>query len=219
MIYPIFALQSNVQLQFLDLDATGNATLGKHVAIDGQLVGSRLIGNVMYLVTTYSPRVPYELLPAGATAQQKSAALDQMTSADFLPTWRADASAAEALLADTDCYVHPTNRSLALEVTTITAIDLGSPTLARASRCFVGGTEAVYMAPTNLYLATTRFPSPSCPPGSCNTRRSSRPTFTSSRSRAWRSTTAPRARSRATSAGTSSASPTGWANTTATCAS
>ncbi len=158
MIYPPFALRSSVQLQFLDLDATGNATLGKHVAIAGQLVGSRLIGNVMVLVTTHSPRVPYELLAAGATAQQKTATLDQMTTADFLPTWQADASAAEALVADTDCYVHLTNRSLAFQVTTITAIDLASPTLARASRCFVGGTEAIYMAPTNLYLATTRYP-------------------------------------------------------------
>ncbi len=158
MIYPIFALRSNVQLQFLDLDATGNATLGKHVVIDGQLVASRLIGNVMYLVTTYSPRVPYEQLAAGVTAQQKSTVLDQMTSADFLPTWKADTAAAETLVADTDCYVHPSNASFALQVTTITAIDLGSPTLARASRCFVGGTEAIYMAPTNLYLATSRFP-------------------------------------------------------------
>jgi hypothetical protein len=158
MIYPIFALQSTVQLQFLDLDATGNATLGQHVAIDGQLVGSRLIGNVMYLVTTYSPHVPYELLAAGATAQQKSAALDRMSSADFLPTWRADTLAAETLVADTDCYVHPGNASLALQVTTITAIDLGTATLARTSRCFIGGTEAIYMAPANLYLATTRFP-------------------------------------------------------------
>ncbi|HEY2560242.1 MAG TPA: beta-propeller domain-containing protein [Caldimonas sp.] len=158
MIYPIFAMQSNVQLQFLDLDATGNATLGAHVVIDGQLVASRLIGNVLYVVTTYSPHVPYEQLAAGATAQQRATVLDQMTSADFLPTWRADASAAEVLVADTDCYVHPSNASLALQVTTISAIDLGSPTLARASRCFVGGTEAIYMAPTNLYLATTRFP-------------------------------------------------------------
>jgi hypothetical protein len=158
MIYPAFALRSNVQLQFLDLDATGNATLGKHVVIDGQFVGSRLIGNVMVLVTTYSPRVPYELLAPGAPAQQKASVLAQMTSADFLPTWQADASSAEALVADTDCYVHPTNSSLAFQVTTITTIDLSSPTLARASRCFIGGTEAIYMAPTNLYLATTRFP-------------------------------------------------------------
>jgi hypothetical protein len=158
MIYPISALRSNVQLQFLDLDATGNAALGTHVVIDGQLVGSRLIGNVLYLVTTFSPQVLYELLPAGTSAPQKAATLDQMATADFLPTWQADASATEALVADTDCYVQPANASLAFEITTITAIDLGSPTLARASRCFVGGTETIYMAPANLYLATTRFP-------------------------------------------------------------
>jgi hypothetical protein len=158
MIYMPFALQSSVQLQFVDLDGTGDATLGKHVAIDGQLVGSRLIGNVMVLVTTYSPRLPYELLPAGATVQEKTNALATMTARDFLPAWRADGSAAQALVADTDCYVQPKNASLALQVTTITTIDLASPTLARASRCFVGGTETLYMAPTNLYLATTRYP-------------------------------------------------------------
>lgn len=158
MVYLPFALQSSVQLQFVDLDGAGNATLGKHVAIDGQLVGSRLIGNVMVLVTTHTPRLPYELLPAGATAQQKGTELARMTTADFLPAWRDYASAAQSLVADTDCYVQPTNRSLAFQVTTITAIDLASPTLARASRCFLGGTEAIYMAPTNLYLATTRYP-------------------------------------------------------------
>jgi Beta propeller domain len=158
MIYPIYALRSNVQLQFLDLDATGNATLGKHVVIDGQLVGSRQVGNVMVLVTTFSPRVPFEQLPAGTPAAQKAGVLAQMTSADFLPTWQADTSPAEALLADTDCYVHPANASLTFQVVTITTIDLASPTLARSSRCFIGGTEAIYMAPTNLYLATSRFP-------------------------------------------------------------
>ncbi|HZV93129.1 MAG TPA: beta-propeller domain-containing protein, partial [Caldimonas sp.] len=157
-IYPAFALQSNVQLQFFDLDATGNATLGKHVAIDGQFVGSRLIGNVMVLVTTYSPRVPFELLPLGTPTAQKASTLAQMSTADFMPSWRADGAAPEALVADTDCYVHPSNASLAFQVTTITTIDLSSQTLARKSRCFIGGTEAIYMAPENLYLATTRFP-------------------------------------------------------------
>jgi len=158
LTYPPFAMQSKVQLQFVDLDAAGDATLGPRAAIDGRLVGSRLIGNVLVLVTTHAPRLPFDLLPANASAQQKDAELARMTTADFLPAWRAAGAAARPLVADTDCYVQPKNRSLALEVTTITAIDLVSPTLERASRCFVGGTEALYMAPKNLYLATTRFP-------------------------------------------------------------
>jgi len=159
MIYAPFAMQSSVQLQFADLDGTGNATLGKRATIDGRLVGSRLIGNVLFLVTTHSPRLAFDLLPPGATAPQKEAELAKLTTADFLPAWRTEGAAAQSLVAATDCYVQPANRSLALEVTTITAIDVASSTLARASRCFVGGTEALYMAPESLYLATTRYPS------------------------------------------------------------
>lgn len=158
LIYAPFAMRSKVQLQFIELDSAGDAKLGQRAAIDGRMVGSRLIGNVLVLVTTHAPRLPFELLPADATAAQRDAELAKMTTADFLPAWRAAGAAVLPLVADTDCYVQPKNRSFAIEVTTITTIDLGSPTLARASRCFVGGTEALYMAPKNLYLATTRFP-------------------------------------------------------------
>ena len=162
-VFMPIALQSKVQLQFLDLDAGGNAALGKHVAIDGRLIGSRLIGNVLFLVTTHSPRLAFDLLPSTATTQQKEATLASMTAADFLPTWRDGSAAAQQLVAATDCYVQPTNSSLGIQVTTITAIDMA--TYARASRCFLGGTETLYMAPTSLYVATTRFPSILLPTG------------------------------------------------------
>jgi hypothetical protein len=162
-VYMPIAMQSKVQLQFVDLDAAGNATLGKHVAIDGRLIGSRLIGNVLFLVTTHAPRLAFDLLPSSATTDQKEATLAKMTTADFLPTWKADSAAAEQLVADTDCYVQPMNASLGLEITTISAIDMA--TFARTSRCFVGGTETLYMAPKSLYVATTRFPSILLPTG------------------------------------------------------
>ena len=44
-----------------------------------------------------------------------------------------------------------------MQFTTITVFDLRSPTLAHTSRCFVGGSEAVYMSHDNLYVATTRM--------------------------------------------------------------
>jgi hypothetical protein len=162
-VYMPIAMQSKVQLQFIDLDAVGNATLGKHVAIDGRLVGSRMIGNVVFLVTTHSPRLAYELLPSTATTEQKETTLASMTTADFLPTWRDGTAAAQQLVADTDCYVQPMNSSLGIQVTTITAIDMA--TFARSSRCFLGGTETLYMAPASLYVATTRFPSILLPTG------------------------------------------------------
>jgi len=113
------AMQSKVQLQFIDLDAVGNAALGKHVAIDGRFVGSRLIGNVVFLVTTHAPRLAFELLPPVATHEEKETTLAKMTSADFLPTWQADGAAAQQLVADTDCYVQPANSSFGLQVADI----------------------------------------------------------------------------------------------------
>ncbi len=164
-IYPPTALRASVQVQLAELDAAGNATLGTRVAIDGRLLGSRLAGNVLVLVSTHTPRLAFDLLPASATTAQKDAELAKLAAADLLPTWRVSGATAQPLLADTDCYVQPKNSSLGLAVTTITAIDLGSPALTRASRCFVGGTEAMYMAPKSLYLATTRYPIPTLTAG------------------------------------------------------
>ena len=160
LIYPPIALHSSVQVQLADLDAAGNATLGTSVAIEGRLLGSRMVGNVLVLVSTHTPRLAVDLLPASATAAQKDGELAKLSAADVLPTWRASGATAQPLLADTDCYVQPKNSSFGLEVTSITTIDLGTPALTRASRCFVGGTEALYMAPKSLYLATTRYPIP-----------------------------------------------------------
>lgn len=165
LIYPPMALRASVQVQLAELDAAGNATLGTRVAIDGRLLGSRLVGNVLVLVSTHTPRLAFDLLPASATAAQKDAELAKLAAADVLPTWRVSGATAQPLLADTDCYVQPKNSSIGLEVTTITAIDLGSSALTRTSRCFVGGTEAMYMAPKSLYLATTRYPIPTLTAG------------------------------------------------------
>lgn len=156
MIWAPTAMKSQVHLATLDLAANGTASAGTRLAIDGRLVGTRQIGNLVYLVTTYSPQLAWDALPATATAAERDAALAKLSLADVLPTVRINGGAAQPLVAETDCYVQPKNASLAMQVTTVTAIDLGSATLARASRCFVGGTEAMYMSTGSIYLATTR---------------------------------------------------------------
>lgn len=156
LIYAPFELKSSVELQLVDLDANGDATLGDKVSIDGRLVASRLVGNALVLVTTHTPRLPYELLPPSATPADKADALARLTAADVLPQWRRGSASPQALVDETDCYLQPKNASLLLEVTTITVVDLA--TLSRRGRCFVGGTEGAYMSPKTLVLATSRWP-------------------------------------------------------------
>jgi Beta propeller domain len=143
----------------LDLVNVGNAAaplLAERVRIDGRLIGARLIGTMLYLVTQHTPQLALEALPATATKADRDALLARLGAADVLPHVRIGSGAATPLVADTDCYVQAKNTSLGIDITTITAIDLAAGISSRASRCFVGGSEALYMSTSSLYLATTR---------------------------------------------------------------
>jgi hypothetical protein len=128
----------------------------KQMRIDGLVVGSRLIGNTLYLVTTWSPDLTRFSVAAGATEWAVDTALKDLKTADILPTLRVDGGQAQPLVAEADCLVQIANASLALQVTTVTAIDLSSSNLARSSRCFAGGSEGLHMGASSVYLASSR---------------------------------------------------------------
>lgn len=164
LIFPPWAMRASLQVQAADYAADGRTTLGTRLTIDGRLVGSRRIGNTVLLVTTHTPQLAVEQLPATATAAEREAALAALRAADLLPQLRVDGGPAQPLVAETDCYVQPTSTSLSVTVTTLVAIDLSSAALPRQTRCFLGGTDALYLSTDNLYLATTRNPAPTVLP-------------------------------------------------------
>jgi hypothetical protein len=149
-----------LHLQVADISSTGSLTTARRLAVDGQLVASRRVGDVVHLVTTWSPRLAYEALPASATEPDREAALAALKAGDILPGVRIDGGARQPLVSENDCMVQPKATSLALTVTTLVAIDLASPTLSTRSRCLFGGTEGLYMSPKHMYMATTRSPQP-----------------------------------------------------------
>ncbi|MFN7153460.1 MAG: beta-propeller domain-containing protein [Acidovorax sp.] len=128
----------------------------KQMRIDGLVVGSRLVGNTLYLVTTWSPDLTRFSVAAGATAPAVDTALKDLKTADILPTLRVDGGQPQPLVAEADCLVQTANASLALQVTTVTAIDLSSTSLARSSRCFAGGSEGLHMGVASVYVASSR---------------------------------------------------------------
>ena len=153
-------MRSSVNVQRLDVSDPGKTSAGERINIDGFLVDARRIGDALYVVTSHRPTLVVEQMPASATAAEREAVIARLSAADLLPSMRRNGGAAEPLLSDTDCYVQPNNASTAVQFTTITVFDLRSPTLARSSRCIVGGSEALYMSTRSLYLATTRWPVP-----------------------------------------------------------
>ncbi len=150
-------LNEQIGLEVVSLAVPGTLSVAKRVQIDGSLVGSRMIGNTLYVVGTWSPRLNSYFLPTGASPAQKEAKLAELSTRDLLPTIRIDNQAAEPLLSDTDCYLQAGNAAQQVQITTITAFDLSSANLQRTSRCIVGGSEGLYMSPQNVYLTTSRY--------------------------------------------------------------
>lgn len=154
--FPPFYMLGSVGVQRVVLE-DGVPLAGTRVSLDGQLVDSRRIGERLYVVTRHRPRLPIDALPTNAPAALREAVIAALRAEDLLPRLRVNGGAAEPLVRETECWLQPGNASLAVEFTTITVFDLASPTLARTSRCFAGGSEAVYMSTTSLVVATTRW--------------------------------------------------------------
>ncbi len=154
-------MRSSVNVQRVDVSTPASASAGERISIDGFLVDSRRIGDSLVVITSHRPALGVEYLPAGATAAEREAAIARLTASDLLPRVRRNGGASVPLVADTDCYLQTSNASQALQFTTLTVFDLRQPALPATSRCFVGGSEALYMSPSNLYVATTRWAYPS----------------------------------------------------------
>jgi Beta propeller domain len=153
---PVFTKPS-VWIDLVNTAAPASPALAERIRIDGRLLGSRRIGNALVLVTQHSPQLAAEVVPVSAPSGERDALIAKISAADVLPQLTRGSAAPEPLLAETDCLLQPGNASVGIEITSITVFDLGAPGAPRTSRCFVGGSEALYMSPTGLYLATTRY--------------------------------------------------------------
>lgn len=149
-------VSSQVHVQLVEAGAAGTLRTADRLTLSGRLVGTRQVGDMLYVVSTHAPVLAADNASLGSAA--RDAALAALSTQDLLPTLRINGGAAQPLLADTDCYLQPGNTSPRVELTTITVIDLASNS--RRSRCLAGGSEAMYLSPQSLVLATTRSPQP-----------------------------------------------------------
>lgn len=136
--------------------ASGTPAQQHRIAIDGRLVATRMVGSVLYVASTWQPDLSIYDLPAGMPRAQAEARLAALASPQLLPTIRVDGAPSQPLVQEADCLLQPANASLGLQLTSVTAIDLASPALARRSRCFVGDASGLYMSPSAMYVASSR---------------------------------------------------------------
>ena len=149
--------QDQLSLDVFDVSTGGQPARTTQVAIDGTLISSRRIGNVLYLASTWAPDLNQFQWPAGTPAEQVEASLvPRLQASALLPTIRTDGGPSRPLVAEQDCLVQPASTTRSVLLTTITAIDLSTPALERRSLCFIGNGNTLYMSASAAYVATSR---------------------------------------------------------------
>lgn len=128
--------------------------------LEGEIISSRRIGDVVYLATRFQPYIQ-GLEPFYPNGPEAVAAIERIEAAqldDLVPSYRSTANPEwRPLVRPSDCYL-PTEEApvVAADLISLVAIDLDTMEVA-SSKCFVGATETLYVSPVSIYLASTRY--------------------------------------------------------------
>ena len=149
----------STEVAVFDVDDPADPLHLASIELEGHLVASRRIEETLYLVTRYTPSPPgYTSYPLAEQEEQRNQEIiEGMTLDELLPHYSVDRVDQGSLVSYARCFLPPTNPERIAQPTlvSVTAIDLGDPD-SLLSSSIVGPTEAVYVAPESLYLATTR---------------------------------------------------------------
>ncbi len=147
-------------LELFNVSNPAKPAAAASLSIDGYLIASRRIGDIIYIVSRYTPYIEgYLPYPATEKEKQENTVLLQGASlSDLLPDIRINGKKEGDLVKPENCYVPPLPKDVVAtpDIITVTAIDLASPQTPRSS-CIVGQAETVYVSQQSLYLATTRY--------------------------------------------------------------
>ncbi len=151
------------EVGLFNVSSPENPELITRITLDGQLIASRRIENMLYLVTRFTPGldevIPYPQTEADREWNERVIADAPLT--DLLPK-ASFSGGAEAPLVRTDqVYLPPSNedREPQPSLITVTAIDLEFPQ-SPVSRSIAGPAETVFVGMESLYVATVRYPHP-----------------------------------------------------------
>lgn len=148
----------STEIEFINANDPAALQRSETLTIEGALVSSRRIGNLLYIVTRHTPSIAgFQPYPGDEESKSANEALLATASlSDLLPTVATSTQKGLPLVSSDRCYV-PTNaveQGSNPSLISITAIPLDNPS-AFSSSCYLGNSEALYMTTKALYLATT----------------------------------------------------------------
>lgn len=150
--------QGATRVDLVNVESPSNPALTWSIELEGQLRNSRKIGDVLYLVTRYAPRVEGVYLnPQNRSERERNEELIRAASvSDLLPSYRVNDGAPEALVREENCYLPKAieaNEGYA-DLVTISAIDLRQQQVV-SSACVNARLSGLYMSLDSLYLGSS----------------------------------------------------------------
>lgn len=130
------------------------------LALDGDLLGTRKIGNTLYVISSFVPSIPSLNYAADTDAAKiaNEALIAQTRVEKLLPEYSVNGGTPQPLAGSNGCMV-PANIDKAdgsLTLINITAINLASQQLLE-SVCVNGNVEGIYSSTENLYLGGSDY--------------------------------------------------------------
>ncbi len=157
---PNYWSDRSTRINFFD-NKDGKLNNNNYFQVDGQLISSRRIDSILYLVTRHTPTLNGLILyPEDEKQVAKNRALiEAATLTDFLPDYSVNGIDKGDVLNPSNCFSneYPDNSNHQVSIINILAIDLNNPQAKPKGSCFVGNTEALYVSTKSLYLATTQY--------------------------------------------------------------
>ena len=148
------------RIEILDVNDPANMKQIDSIELDGVLISSRRIGEMLYLITRNTPQYPYPgPVPVPLTGQDKPAGNNQALPAqslhDMIPSISINGNEKIPLVKPTDCFIpiYPPEIMPEPSIVTITAMSLNDPESFK-SVSVAGSTDTVYVSSRSIYLAT-----------------------------------------------------------------
>lgn len=155
VIMSLMILPDRTRVQLVDVRDPFNVSQAWKIELDGWLRGSRKIGDTLYLVSSYRPRVPGLVVPAESQAvrQANERRILDSTAADLLPGYSINGGAEQQLVQPGDCVLPATlsPEDAYIDLLVITAIDLNQRRVADVT-CASTNLNGIYVSNDSLYV-------------------------------------------------------------------
>jgi hypothetical protein len=149
------------KIQLLDVRDPYNVSQAWEIELDGWLRGSRKIGDTLYLVNSYRPRLSGLTLPAETETikQTNERRIRAATANDLLPKYRVNGGAAQLLATPGDCVIAAdlAANEAYTDLLVITAIDLSERRVTDVT-CASTNVSGVYVSNDTLYVGGEGLP-------------------------------------------------------------